>query len=447
MREPKAMLGFEHPKVLLATFGTLGDIYPFITIAKALAGRGLQPIIAAPGDVREAIESEGIDYAPIRPNIGEVCNALGTDLAGMYKIMRRNPHFILDEIYMRFLRETFEDVCHAANGAAIILSHSLLVGAHLAAEKLGLRCARIALAPLHLQSASSPSVTPSAPYILEPCLALTVGYNRIVRHAVRGAVGLRTRRLRAFRRSLGLRRRGEDLFLDFGRPNSADRIFGMWSPVFAPKQADQPSNLDVVGFPFFAPASAPRRVLEPKLASFLNEGPEPIVFTLGSFVPEVSDNDFYEVSLHAARALGHRAVLLAGPRWAGRIAALAGPTTHICDEAPHALLFPRSICLVHHGGIGTTAEALQAGRPQIVVPFFGDQPDHAARIVRLGVGLALALDRYNVSTSTKALIAVSNGGHRHCASIVANEMKLDPGVTAVADWATTASRRQRLAAQ
>jgi UDP:flavonoid glycosyltransferase YjiC (YdhE family) len=432
------MSGSDRAKVLLATFGTLGDIYPFIAMAKAIAACGLEPVIAAPGDAREAVESEAIGYAPIRPNISEVCNALGTDLPGMYRIMLGNPRFILDEIYMRFLRETFEDVCRAANGAAAILSHSLLVGAHLAAEKMRLPCARVALAPLHLQSASSPSVTPSAPYILQPCLAPAVGYNRIIRRAVRGAVALRTGRLRAFRRSLGLPRTGEDLFLDFGRRNNADRIFGLWSPLFAPPQADQPQNLEVVGFPFFTPADRARRQLEPRLASFLDDGPAPIVFTLGSFVPEVSGNFFYEVSLRAARVLGRRAVLLAGPREAERMAALAGSDVHVCADAPHALLFLRALCIVHHGGIGTTGEALRAGRPQVVVPFFGDQPDHAARVARLGVGVRLALDRYDVRRATTALRMILDGRHAPRATAIADAIGVDPGVKAVADWTAAA---------
>jgi rhamnosyltransferase subunit B len=440
------MSGSDHAKVLLATFGTLGDLYPFIAIAKAIAACGLEPVIAAAEMHREAIESEAIGYTPMRPDISDICNALGTELPGMYRSMLGNPYFILDEIYMRFLHETFEDVHRAANGATAILSHSLLVGAHLVAEKMRLPVARVALAPLHLQSASSPSVTPSAPYILQPCLAPAVGYNKIVRRAVRGAVALRTGRLRAFRRSLGLPRTGEDLFLDFGRRNGADRIFALWSPLFAPPQADQPRNLEVVGFPFFAPANPTRRALEPRLAAFLNEGPAPIVFTLGSFVPEVSGNVFYEVSLRAARALGQRAVLLAGPREAERMAALAGADAYICAEAPHALLFPRALCVVHHGGIGTSAEALRAGRPQVVVPFFGDQPDHACRIARLGVGVRLTLDRYDESRATKALVTILDGRHAARASAVAAEVKADPGVKAIADWAEAASRRRREAA-
>ena len=424
----------DRPKILLATFGTLGDIYPFVAIAKALAARGLEPVIATPEMHRRTIEGEGLATTPIRPDMADVCAALGTDIPGAYRMMLGNPHFILDEIYMRFLRETYEDVVQAARACSAILTHSLLVGANLAAETLGLPAARVALAPLHLQSAKSPSATPSAPYYLTPCIAPVVGYNRLVRTIVRGSVALRMGRLRAFRRSLGLPQTREDLFLDFGRRNGADRIFGLWSPRFAPRQPDQPGNLEVAGFPFFVPADAERRVLDPRLGAFLAAGAPPIVFTLGSFVPEVS-GAFYDVSLRAAQALGQRAILLAGPRAAARLAGRDGPDVLVCAQAPHSLLFPHVACVVHHGGIGTTAEALRAGCPQVVVPFFGDQPDHGARITRLGVGVAVSLARWDERRAVAALIKAL--GHAPAAAALAPVLACEPGVAAVADWAET----------
>ena len=424
------------PKILLATFGTLGDLYPFIAIAKALVARGLAPVLAAPEMHRAAIEAEAIAYAPIRPDMSDVCAALGTDIPGAFRIMLGNPHFILDEIYMRFLRETYADVRRVADGAAAVLTHSLLVGANLAAETLGLPCARVALAPLHVQSAIAPSLTPSAPYVATPCLAPAVGYNRVVRRAVRGAVSLRMGRLRAFRRALGLPATREDLFLDFGRANGADRIFGLWSRHFAPPQADQPANFKVVGFPYFVAADASRHGLDPALERFLAAGPPPIVYTLGSLVPEVSGS-FYDVALQAARALGHRAVLLAGAREAARIGGLAGADVHICASAPHAPLFPRCLCVVHHGGIGTMAEAMRAGRPQVVVPFFGDQPDHAARVSRLGVGRAVRLARWDVPRATEALRAVLADDVAERAAALAGAIAAEPGAAAIADWAAS----------
>lgn len=418
----------------LTTFGTLGDIYPFIGIALALKRRGIVPVIAAPEMHRRTIEGEGIAYKLLRPHERDIVEALGVDIPGAFRIMLKNPYFILDEIYLRFLQKTYDDVMAAAEGADVLIVHSLLVGAHQAAETLGLPCARIALAPLHLQSAKDPSLTPSAPYLLKPHSCLSVSYNQVVRRAVRLSINIRLRRLRTFRRQHGLPPTCEDFFLDFGRQNKADAFFGLYSPEFAPPQPDQPHNIVVPGFPFYKPGDAARCDLSPTLHTFLAAGDPPVVFTLGSFAPEVA-GEFYDQSLAAARALGHRAVLLTGAKDAARLASIVGSREHVCAAAAHSLLFPKALCIVHHGGIGTTAEAMRAGKPQIIVPFFGDQPDHGARIEGLGVGFALRLSAYEEKRATAALRKLLDGDYRRNAEAFAHLIEAERGVEAVVDWA------------
>lgn len=426
-------------RALLATFGTLGDVYPFIAIAHTLATRGIDPVITAPEMFRGPIEGEGLAYAPLRPHETDILQALGVDVRGAFDLMLRNPHFILDEIYMRFLRETYADVLAAGAGADVLFTHSLLVGASQAAESLGVPCARVALAPLHLQSAAAPPATPGAPYCLAPsnCAALT--YNRLVRHIVRKVTTARMGELRRFRAEVGLPATNEDFFLDFGRSNGADVVVGLYSPAFAPTQRDHPRNLMVPGFPFYAPRDPARNTLPADLARFLDDGAPPLVFTLGSFAPDVCDA-FYEHSIAAAEVLGSRTVLLAGEREAARLAARASPRLHVCARAPHALLFPRARGVIHHGGIGTTAEAIRAGRPQLVVPFFGDQPDHGLRIERLGLGLTIPLARYGEATGTQALRRVLAGTFDEAARSYAVIIVAERGVEALADWAATAAR-------
>jgi sterol 3beta-glucosyltransferase len=89
------------------------------------------------------------------------------------------------------------------------------------------------------------------------------------------------------------------------------------------------------------------------------------------------------IALEAIARSGQRAVLLSG--WAGLAAGDVPPNVLKLDSAPHSWLFPRMAAIVHHGGVGTTHEALRSGRPQVVVPFFGDQPFWADRVHGLGV--------------------------------------------------------------
>ena len=71
--------------------------------------------------------------------------------------------------------------------------------------------------------------------------------------------------------------------------------------------------------------------------------------------------------------------------------------------APYSKLFPRAAVIVHQGGSGTLGQAVRAGRPMLIVPYGWDQPDNAARMERLGVGIALARKDYNSRTAANAL--------------------------------------------
>ena len=107
--------------------------------------------------------------------------------------------------------------------------------------------------------------------------------------------------------------------------------------------------------------------------------------------------DFYEESLKAARLLGRRAVLLVGSRPGRLPVGPLGSDAWACAYAGHAQLFPRAAAVVHQGGVGTTAQALRAGVPMLVVPFAHDQPDNAARVRRLGVARVLSRRAYRAA--------------------------------------------------
>ena len=119
-----------------------------------------------------------------------------------------------------------------------------------------------------------------------------------------------------------------------------------------------------------------------ELAQFLDAGEPPITFTLGTSAVGAAGG-FYEESVQAVRALGRRAVLLVGLNAENRPPDLP-PNIIAVDAAPHDVLFPRSAAIVHQGGIGTTGQALRAGRPTLVVPHAHDQPDNAFRTARTG---------------------------------------------------------------
>jgi len=152
--------------------------------------------------------------------------------------------------------------------------------------------------------------------------------------------------------------------------------------VFGPPMPDWPARTRVCGF-LFRDADFEGRGMDPALGRFLEEGEPPVVFTLGS-AAVLAAGDFYARAARAAGDLGVRAVLLAG---AGAEALRdLPPGVAAFPSAPYHALFPRASAIVHSGGVGTTAQALRAGKPQVVVPFAHDQFDNADRVRRLGLG-------------------------------------------------------------
>jgi rhamnosyltransferase subunit B len=132
---------------------------------------------------------------------------------------------------------------------------------------------------------------------------------------------------------------------------------------------------------------------------FLENGERPIVFTLGS-AAVFSPGDFYEASVEAAKILNRRAVLLVRKNpfpksLSERIIAF--------DYAPFSEIFLYACAIVHQGGIGTTAQALRAGHPMLVVPYSHDQPDNAARVERLGISRTIPRKQYMTSQVAKEL--------------------------------------------
>jgi UDP:flavonoid glycosyltransferase YjiC (YdhE family) len=111
--------------------------------------------------------------------------------------------------------------------------------------------------------------------------------------------------------------------------------------------------------------------------------------------------EFFRDSAHAAQTLGRRAVLLAGR--GDTLPQKLPPGVVAFDYAPYSQVFPHACAVVHQGGVGTTAQVLRAGKPSLVVPYSHDQPDHAARLTRSGIGRTLRRDQYNAQSAARQL--------------------------------------------
>ncbi|HET9332309.1 MAG TPA: glycosyltransferase [Gemmatimonadota bacterium] len=379
-------------RILLTTFGTRGDLNPYLAIAGGLAARGHEPVVATHEYWRADVESEGLAFRPVRPD----AHPEDKELFARAMHPRWGPAVVLREMVLPALRESHADTFAAASDADAIVSHPLSLAAPIVAAERGLPWISTVLAPLSFFSRHDFPVLGPLPHAWR--LYGIPGVVSLVVRTMRSVTRSWTRPVRQLREELGLPPGGDPL--QEGQ-HSPLRTLALFSRVLADPQPDWPKSTRVTGFAF---RDAPSED-EPdarRLEAFLVAGPPPVVFTLGSSAVNVAGR-FYDESLAAARRLGRRAVLLVGDEGVNRISPSLHDDAIAIARAPHRALFPRAAAIVHHGGIGTLAEGLRSGRPMLVVPWSHDQPDNARRAARLGVARVLSSGRYRAARAAAAL--------------------------------------------
>jgi UDP:flavonoid glycosyltransferase YjiC (YdhE family) len=386
-------MGIRKARIVLTTFGSLGDLHPYLAIAAGLRERGHDPVIATSGQYRDMVEALGLGFHAVRPDMPDL--SADTDLIRRIMDLRRGPETVIREFMMPALRQSYEDTLAAAEAVDLLVSHPLTFTTQLAAQKRGIPWASSVLAPLSFFSAHDPPVLPALQFLswlrpLGPALH-------------RPLLGLLKRTVRSWvkpwhhlRAELGLPAVRENPL--FEGQHSPSLVLALFSGQLGSSQPDWPARTSVTGFPFFHRAS---EELPEDLACFLDEGEPPVVFTLGSSAVHDAGG-FYEHSVAAARALRRRAVLLVGADPRNRPASLPAGMGAF-EYAPFSALFPRAAAIVHQGGVGTTAEAMRSGRPMLVMPYAHDQPDNAARVARLGIARVVPRRRYNATRAEAEL--------------------------------------------
>jgi UDP:flavonoid glycosyltransferase YjiC (YdhE family) len=341
---------------------------------------------------------------------------------------RRGTEVVVRELVMPYLRQSYDDLAEAARGADLLVSHPLTFALRSVAEKQGLPWASSLLAPIGFISVYDPPVPPAEPWFewLRPLGPL---FHRPFFSFIRRSLRPWGRPCDELRAELGLPPVPDPLFDGQHAPGL---VLALFSEVLASPQRDWPRQTCVTGFPFFDQDQDKATAADDALERFLDAGPPPLVFTLGSSAV-LTAGDFYEESLRAARMLGRRAVLLVGKQAGNLPPRPIGKDALACAYAPHSELFPRAAAVVHQGGVGTTAQALRAGRPMLVVPFAHDQPDNASRVRRLGVARVLSRRAYRaprVAAELRRLLESPRYTAR--AAAVGTQVRAEDGAAAAA---------------
>jgi len=384
-------------RIVLTTFGSLGDLHPYLAVGLELKRRGHQPVIATHALYRERVEAMKLEFAPVRPHHEDWGDS--PELLREAMDSRNGSEVVLQKLVLPYLRQSYDDLYLACRGSQLIVYHMLAFTAPLVAAKLGLPRVSTTLQPMAMFSAYDPPYMPAM-----PLMGMLRGAGPLVWQPLWSLARMATR---GWFKKLDEIRESVDLPPDLRHPMfdgwSPDLHLVMFSRELAAPQRDWPKNTAQVGFPIHDRGEEGTG-LPLALDVFLRQGEAPIAFTLGSSAV-LAAGDFYSAAAEAARKLGKRAVLLTGEQGMNEVPGVP-PVAHSAlgdrvvrlPYAPHSELLPRSLATVHQGGVGTTAQALRAGKPMLVVPFSHDQPDNADRCVRLGVARMLRRERVNAGT-------------------------------------------------
>lgn len=403
-------------KFLVNAFGTAGDVNPFLAIGRTLATLGHEVTLALNPACEAAAATTGLRFVPVGPR-WDVDEVTGLE---RYLDPNKGGINVWKEICLPNIVPTHEALSEliAHDRPDAVVAHFLCVGAHWAARKAGVKYALGTLAPCWWVSKQIPPIfaPQRPPRWLHPSVVW------IAKAAINLSI---SRPLAPICAQLGRPFRKDEYFRVFAE---ADLNLGLWSPSLRPPAMDDPPRAHLCGFPFSG-TDAALPALEPRLEAFLSRGDPPVVVGLGTSVRNLGAQIFPEAA-RACLEAGHRVVLI-GTELPG-----LPERAFSLRAAPYSAVFPRALAIVHHGGVGTTAEAMKAGKPTVIVPFASDQHDNALLAERAGVSVTLArrdLTAKGLGTALRRLLGSSDHA--------ANAASLGEQIRAEGDGAVVAAKR------
>jgi UDP:flavonoid glycosyltransferase YjiC (YdhE family) len=410
-------------RALLATFGSLGDLHPYIAVGRALQARGHQARIAAAPDYQGAIEAAGLEFAPMRPRMdalgppAEVARRLFDPVRGTQRLLR--------DYVMPHLRHAHADLTRAATDADVLVSHPLTYTLPIVAWQQSKPWLSSVLSPMSFLSRHDPPVVAGFD-VLRLAHRLGPAVYDFVFGLSRRAVRQWEAPLHDYRRELGLSPTRQVMTLD--GQFSPHGTLALFDAPLAQPQPDWPAHTHICGAALYDGATTDSPEID-QLRRFLDAGEPPLVFALGSSAVWIAGN-YWPRAIAATRQLQRRAILLTGQHNLPRLP----PGIRACEYLPYSLVFPHAAVVVHQAGIGTLAQALRSGRPQLITPVAFDQPDNAARAAQLGVGRVIAFRRARTARLRDELQRVlAHPGHAEAARNIATKLKPLDGAGAAAD--------------
>lgn len=361
-------------KIVIITAGSQGDIQPYIALGSGLKKAGYSVRMPAPEEFRDLITENGIEFIQTNSvNSQEFVRSLRMKEAAKSK----NKLMFVSEMFKALkpmIEGVFNETWKACQGSDLIITTMAPMGARDCAEKLGIPCIHTLLVP------ACPTTGFQSPFT--PRFFNLGLYNKVTHKLTEQIVWQPFRGiLNKWRKDvLGLKPCN---FWGIYREvyKGEVPVIASFSSSIVPKQEDWPESVKISGYWFLDEPEDWQPSNE--LDSFLNSGTPPVYIGFGSMVDKEPER-ITKIAVEALRLSGQRGILSSG--WNGLGNEKLPETILQVGSIPHSWLFKRMGAVVHHGGAGTTAAALRSGVPQIITPFFCDQPFWGERIYELGTG-------------------------------------------------------------
>lgn len=388
--------------IMVLTAGSTGDVEPFAVLAGVLASRGHKVTLAADAGFEPLAPGGGVEFAPIRADFHSL---LPTP-------ERKRPSF-RGEVFP-VIGGMLEDSWMVARSRQpeVIVAHQKSLAAPHLAETLDIP---------HVRALAVPMLTPTRAFAVPGLVRGNLG--GLLNRASYRLVGLLSRPYSGLIRSW----RGDSLDLaPRGKPPAAAKTLYCYSPSLVPTPADWPP--DVVATGYWLRERTGADPVDPALDGFVAAGAPPIYIGFGSSVGPDPARLGAAVS-DAVRRAGVRAVIASG--WGAMSHLRSDSDTFVVESVPHHWLFPRVAAVVHHGGAGTTAAGLVAGRPSVICPFQGDQYFWGAAVHRAGAGpRSLPANKLTPASLASAIrAAINDSAMRARSTELSERITLEDGAT------------------
>jgi rhamnosyltransferase subunit B len=367
--DPVSAPGSRKPlKIVLAVFGSGGDVRPYIILGKALRRRGHEVAVAVNPYFASMVQGAGLRLIPLGPEQGYLNALKDPHLWHPRRSIQRMFRYMAGAVPL-YWHALYEEL----KSTDLVVTSSFAIGARFAAEVEHVPCVNSHLQPSLFRSMDDFTlVGPNMAWMRKAPAPVKKAFFAAGDRFMNGDPLERLNDQRPF---MGLTQL-DDYYTQV--MHGGDAVVALYPEWFAPRQPDWPAH--ALQFDFLMDPPSAGQALDPELEAFIQEGTAPVLWTFGT--ANIQTERHISLAEETSRTLRQRAIVVctAFPKSEKR------GDLFVTPFAPFADLIGRCAVVVHHGGIGTIAQCLRAGVRQVAVPQAYDQYDNGARLERLGVG-------------------------------------------------------------